>query len=134
MKKIILVLLMAIISTLCIYSYNSYNVNNVAVNFEEVNTIKLHVPASVKIIEIPDTSFINIHVSDKVKDNLIYNIDDSVLNIKMNKGLFWDWGLQNDDIKIKIGVPNVENLQVTTTNSLIISENKNIRLSNYENE
>lgn len=131
MKKIILVLLMAIISTLGIYSYN---VNNVAVNFEEVNTIKLHVPASVKIIEIPDTSFINIHVSDKVKDNLIYNIDDSVLNIKMNKGLFCDWGLQNDDIKIKIGVPNVENLQVTTTNSLIISENKNIRLSNYENE
>lgn len=131
MKKIILVLLMAIISTLGIYSYNA---NNLAVNFEEVNTIKLHVPASVKIIEIPDTSFINIHVSDKVKDNLIYDIDDSVLNIKMNKGLFWDWGVQNDDIKIKIGVPNVENLQVTTTNSLIISENKNIRLSNYENE
>lgn len=134
MKKIILVLLMTIISTLGIYSYNSYNVNNVQVNFEEVNTIKLHVPASIKIIEIPDTSFINIHVSDKVKDNLIYNIDDSVLNIKMNKGLFWDWEVQNDDIKIKIGIPNVEHLQVKTTNSLIISENKNIRLSNYENE
>ena len=134
MKKIILVLLMTIISTLGIYSYNSYNVNNVQVNFEEVNTIKLHVPASIKIIEIPDTSFINIRVSDKVKDNLIYNIDDSVLNIKMNKGLFWDWEVQNDDIKIKIGVPNVEHLQVKTTNSLIISENKNIKLSNYENE
>ena len=131
MKKIILVLLMAIISTLGIYSYNA---NNLAVNFEEVNTIKLHVPASVKIIEIPDTSFINIRVSDKVKDNLIYDIDDSVLNIKMNKGLFWDCGGQDDDIKIKIGVPNVENLQVTTTNSLIISENKNIKLSNYENQ
>jgi len=134
MKKIFLVLLICILSTISICAINSNTISENNINIEKVNTIKLYIPASVKIVDINnDTTFIDIYTNDFYKKYIIYDLHDSVLNIKMKTGTYEDWDITPSDVLIKIGIPNNNEFKITTVKDLIITGEKNINSSNHEN-
>ena len=135
MKKIVLILIMLVISTLGIYSYS--NINEPIINYSEISTIKIQVPSILKIVETTDTAYININTYQDFDEELIYVIDDSTLNIKMNSNIFYNWDINDincKDIRIRIGIPDNTKIKIESTPNLIISNYKNTKLSNYEQD
>ena len=131
MKKYLLILLFSIISTLGIFATIS---NDDQQNLNNITLVKLHIPATVRIFDETDTSYLNIRTKNNMQKYIKYDINDTVVNIKLINGNYNDWNMNicPEDIYINIGVPDVEQIKITTSNDLVISDYKNIKVSNHE--
>ena len=134
MKKLIFILLFFVVSLLYTTAAVSiqYNINNI----EQVNTIKMHVPGIIKLYS-NDDNYIDVRGNDNyIINHLIYEVQDSVLNIKLKTGTFYDWNVQPEDLIFRIGIKS-DIPNIITSNDLILSNLKQTNKcleSNHETE
>lgn len=139
MKRILLIL--SFILTFVLYgtSANNCTINpiNSVTNIENVSKIKMYLPGNIKIYGEQDSSFIKINNEDSILlKNILYEFTDSTLNIKLKKGTYKDWAIDNKDLKFIIGVKSTAP-EITVSNDLILSQyikKDNNSKSNHETE
>jgi len=135
MKKIILTILISIFSVLyiCGTPNNIETINEIS-NIENVNTIKLYTPAIVRIIDNPDDStlFKVITTDSYINKYLEYEIKDSIMKIMLKSyDINSNWDIESKDIRIYIN--NKHRFKISTSNDLVIFNEKNIQELNHEN-
>ena len=138
MKRILLILSFILLFVLYGTSANNCAITpiNSVTNIENVSKIKMYLPGNIKIYGEQDSSFIKINNADSILlKNIIYELTDSTLNIKLKKGTYKDWSLDKQELKFIIGV-NSTAPEITVSNDLILSQNKfkNNLKSNHETE
>lgn len=138
MKRILLILSFILLFVLYGTSANNCAITpiNSVTNIENVSKIKMYLPGNIKIYGEQDSNFIKINNADSILlKNIIYEFTDSTLNIKLKKGTYKDWSLDNQELKFIIGVSSTAP-EITVSNDLILSQNKfkNNLKSNHETE
>lgn len=103
---------------------------------ENVSVIKLSLPGVIRVFPGVDSTFVKINGNDSiVLKNIIYEIKDSVMNIKLKRGTYHDWNIQDNDLCFLVGLPN-DNPKIIPSNDLILSraktKNKSAK-SNHDN-
>lgn len=132
MKKILLTLCISIFSVLYICGSNN-NIETIdeITNKENINTIKLYIPAVVRFVDNnEDSTALKVITTNSYIDKYLeYETKDSILKIKL-KSYDDTWDINYDDIRIYIN--NRSNLKISTSSDLVIMENKNINKLNHE--
>lgn len=138
MKKFLLLALVAFISLLSFASVNSSaidvkpNVEGI-VNTESFNTIKVGIPAKIKIYQGEEFEIGIRTIDNQLQELIKYEISDSTLNIWLDNYVPEDiYNLDSESIRIAIIVPNEVNIK--TNNSLVAtSKTHKKKTTNYEN-
>ena len=134
MKKIILTILISIFSVLYICGTPN-NIDTINEISENVNTIKLYTPAIVRIVDNPDDStlFKVITTDSYINKYLEYEIKDSIMKIMLKSyDINSNWNIESKDIRIYIN--NKHRFKISTSNDLVILNEKNIQELNHENK
>lgn len=140
MKKLLfsLIFFLTVISGVTASRYNGINNNDINNNekntIETVNTIKMNVPGKIRVYSNQEKPSVRISGEDSVIiKNIIYEIKDSVLNIKFKYGNWKEWNIHEDDLYFCICVDS-DDPKIISSNDLILQKNpKKYYKSNHEN-
>ncbi len=135
MKKILtttIVILFSVLYTVGSFA-NGIDISGDFPKIENISTVKLYTPATVKFIDDPnDSPFFNIRTKKYLRNYIQYEINDSTLEIKLKHGNYNDFDLKDNDIQVFIAGNN--SIKIVPANDLVISSIKKYEVLNHENK
>lgn len=137
MKKLLftLIFFLTVITTGVTASrYNGINNYNEKNTIETVKTIKMNIPGKIRVYSNQDKTSVKISGADSlIIKNIIYEIEDSTLNIKFKYGDWKEWNIHEDDLYFCIYVDS-DDPKITSSSDLILEKNpKKYYKSNHGN-